>query len=146
MIGRSRPSTPCVRSAGAPRGTSPGDTATPRAPGAAGLFAGGTIGDDVGGAFGSVAGGIGSFVGMLGGMKAADAASGLPPRMLVGASATTVYGFASHSRSQEPSELVSRVPRDQLDVEVHTRVDVRVLELIDAATGRASSSRAVGCL
>jgi hypothetical protein len=101
----------------------------------AGIFAGGTIGNDVGGAFGSVAGDIGSFVGMLGGMKAADAASGLPSRMLVGASATTLYGFASHSRSREPSELVFRVPRDQIDVQVHQRVNVRVLELIDAATG-----------
>jgi hypothetical protein len=55
--------------------------------------------------------------------------------MLVGVSATTVYGLAASTRHSEPTELVFQVPRVGLSVEVHQRVNVRVLELIDEATG-----------
>jgi hypothetical protein len=93
-----------------------------------GLFAGGMIGSDAAGA-------IGLGAGSLAGMRAADAASGLPDTMLVGVSATTVYGFADRTRHSEPTALTFQVPRDGLTVKVHQRVNVRVLELIDDATG-----------
>ena len=51
--------------------------------------------------------------------------------MLIGVSEQAVYGFAGRSRSKEPSELVFQVPRDNLDVKVHQRANVRVVELID---------------
>ena len=96
-----------------------------------GLFVGGMLGSSLPGA----AGDVGMAVGSLTGMAAADAASPLPERMLVGVSAGAVYGFASHSRRREPSQLAFRVPRAQLEVKVHQRVNVRVVELIDDASG-----------
>ena len=74
-------------------------------------------------------------VGSLAGMEAADARSGLPAEMLIGVSATMVYGFAAATRHSEPSDLVFQVPRAGLTAKVHPRVNVRVLELIDAASG-----------
>jgi hypothetical protein len=100
-----------------------------------GLFAGGMLGGDAGGMLGGAAGSIGTGVGSLAGMHAADAASGLPETMLVGVSATAVYGFAGASRRHEPKDLVFRLPRDGLTTKVHQRVNVRVLELIDEASG-----------
>jgi hypothetical protein len=92
-----------------------------------GGFAGGLIGGD--------AGAVGTVAGYSVGTRAADAASGLPEKMLVGVSGTTVYGLASATRHSEPSDLVFQVPRDRLEVKVHQRVNVRVLELIDDSTG-----------
>jgi hypothetical protein len=100
-----------------------------------GGFAGGLIGSDLGDAFGSLAGGVGMAAGYSAGTRAADATAGLPGQMLVGTSPTTVYGFAATTRHDEPATLVFRVPRDQLNVQVHQRVNVRVLELIDTVTG-----------
>jgi hypothetical protein len=100
-----------------------------------GLFAGGLLGGDAGGALGGVAGSIATCAGSLAGMHAADAASGLPSEMLIGVSATTVYGFAAPTRHDEPTALVFRLPRDGLTAKVHQRVNVRVLELIDDAGG-----------
>jgi hypothetical protein len=100
-----------------------------------GLFAGGLIGGDAGGALGGTAGSIGMAAGSLAGMHAADAASGLPGNMLVGVSATMVYGFAARTRHDEPRELVFQVPRAGLSAKVHQRVNVRVLELIHDDTG-----------
>ena len=97
-------------------------------------FAGGLIGGDAGDALGSPAGGIGAAGGYVAGTHAHDAASGLPEQMLVGVSETTVYGFAASSR-RRPGALAFRVPRGGLDVEVHQRMNVRVLELIDSASG-----------
>jgi hypothetical protein len=68
-------------------------------------------------------------------MHAADAASGLPAKMLVGVSATIVYGFAAPTRHSEPTALAFQVPRAGLTVKVHQRVNVRVLELIDDESG-----------
>ena len=65
---------------------------------------------------------------------ASDSGSGLPPFMLLGVSATQVYGFAGRSRREEPTDLVFQVPREGLTVKVHARVNVRILELIDEAT------------
>lgn len=100
-----------------------------------GLFAGGLLGGDVGGGLGGLAEGVGVAAGSLAGARAADAASGLPERMMVGVTAATVYGFAERTRHDEPSLLVFQVPRSQLTVKVHQRVNVRVLELIDDESG-----------
>jgi hypothetical protein len=101
------------------------------------MFAGGMIGSEVGGAFGQLGDAIGGAAGALGGMGAGAAARGMPMQMLVGASDSMVYGFkmAEGGRRKEPHELIFRVPRDGLDVVVHGRVNVRVLELIDEKTG-----------
>jgi hypothetical protein len=101
-----------------------------------GAFAGGMIGGDLGDRVGGLAGGIGTAGGVIAGQRAADAASGLPERMLVGVSPTTVYGFDTHrEHEREPTDLIFQLPRSQLDVKVHQRVNVRVVELIDTATG-----------
>jgi hypothetical protein len=101
------------------------------------LFAGGLIGGEVGGAFGELGDAIGTAAGSLGGMAANREARGLPAHMLVGASDSTIYGFAMArgGRRHEPHDLLFQVPRDQLDVKVRGRVNVRVLELIDRETG-----------
>ena len=88
------------------------------------------MGDELGG----LAGGVGVAAGSIAGERAADAAAGLPGWMLIGVTATTVYGFAGR-RSAEPSELVFEVPREGLTAKVHQRVNVRVLELIHEASG-----------
>jgi hypothetical protein len=101
----------------------------------AGAFAGGLIGSEVGGAIGGLGDAVGTVGGFLAGRHAADAASGLPPRMLVGVSQSAVYGFAATTRHTEPSALLFRLPREDLTVKVHQRVNVRVLELIDKEDG-----------
>jgi hypothetical protein len=105
---------------------------------AAGLFfpRGHTGGAFVGGLLGGDAGDVGMAAGLIAGQHVADARSGLPERMLVGVSATTVYGFDTHrDHGRAPTDLIFRLPRSRLDVRVHQRVNVRVLELIDEATG-----------
>ena len=99
-----------------------------------GLFAGGLLGSEAGGVFGDAAGAIGMGAGSVAGMRSASARSGLPPRMLVGVTATTVYGFAAATRHSQPTALVFQVPRASLTVKIHQRVNVRVLELIDQAS------------
>jgi hypothetical protein len=59
----------------------------------------------------------------------------MPQQMLVGASASAIYGFKLRSRRKEPHDLVFQVSRDHLDVNVHARVNVRVLELVNQSTG-----------
>jgi hypothetical protein len=46
-----------------------------------------------------------------------------------------VYGFAAAHRSSPAGALVFGVSREQIDVKVHQRVNVRILELVDSATG-----------
>lgn len=96
-----------------------------------GMFAGGLIGDEAGGLLGGPGEAVGAELGSMAGRRAADAGSGLPASMLIGVSATTVYGFAAATRHSEPTSLVFRIPRARLTVQVHQRVNVRVLELID---------------
>jgi hypothetical protein len=96
-------------------------------------FAGGLAGGDIGDLIGSAAGGIGTAGGYLAGTRANDAASGLPERMVVGVSETTVYGFAGNRA--HPKALVFRLPREGLEAKVHQRVNVRVLELIETESG-----------
>ena len=99
-----------------------------------GLFVGGLAGGSAGDKLGGIAGGVGVAAGSLAGERAADAAVGLPGWMLIGVTATTVYGFAGR-RNAEPTELVFEVPREGVTAKVHQRVNVRVLELLDEASG-----------
>jgi hypothetical protein len=96
-------------------------------------FAGGWIGGDIGGSLGSLGDSVATVAGYTAGTHAHDAASGLPEWMVVGVSATTVYGFAG--RRAHPKALVFRVPREGLEAMVHQRMNVRVLELIDTESG-----------
>jgi hypothetical protein len=96
-------------------------------------FAGGLIGGDIGDSIGSPAGGIGTVGGYMVGTRAHDSASGLPERMVVGVSETTIYGFAGNRA--HPKALAFRMPREGLEAKVHQRVNVRVLELIDTKSG-----------
>jgi hypothetical protein len=102
-----------------------------------GLFVGGLAGGEAGGRLGGAADALGTAAGSLAGMHAADAASGLPDTMLVAVTDSTVYGFAGRSRRAVPTDLVFEVPRAGLKAKVHQRVNVRVLELIDEASGSA---------
>jgi hypothetical protein len=96
------------------------------------MFAGGLAGSEVGGAAGRIGEAVGEVAGVAGGMRANAAGSGMPQWMLVGVTANAVYGFDGRSRSKEPGALVFRAERAGLEVEVHQRVNVRVLELIHA--------------
>ena len=98
------------------------------------MFAGGLAGGEVGEKLGGLGEGVGLATGSLAGMHASDAASGLPDKMLIGVSPTTVYGFAERTRHEEPTELVFRISRADLTVSVHKRVNVRVLELIHGSS------------
>jgi hypothetical protein len=100
-----------------------------------GLFAGGLIGSDAGGVLGEAGELAGLGVGSVLGRRAAGAARGLPENMLVGVTASMVYGFAARSRRSEPTAMVFQVAREGLSVKVHQRVNVRVLELIHDDTG-----------
>ena len=97
------------------------------------MFAGGLIGGDIGDDVG--AGGIGTVGGALAAQHIHDAASGLPESMLVGVSDSTIYGFEKHRGHHEAGRIVFRVDRAELDVKVHQRINVRVLELIHSGTG-----------
>jgi len=99
-----------------------------------GMFAGGLAGGEAGGLLGGAVETVGAEAGSLAGAHAADARAGLPAKMLVGVSATTVYGFAAPTRRDEPTVLVFQILRSGLTANVHQRVNVRVLELIDNAS------------
>jgi hypothetical protein len=94
----------------------------------AGAFAGGLIGDEL------LGGGIGAAGGALAGMKAADAAAPTPERCMVAVTAAKVYGFDTERArgGRMPTRAVFAVDRAALQVKVHQRVNVRVLELIGA--------------
>jgi hypothetical protein len=98
----------------------------------AGGLAGGNAGDRLGGSLG---GGIGMAAGSLAGQRAADHASGLPRSMLVAVSAERVYGLDAPTRRADPRGLVFDLRREDLQTKVHQRVNVRILELIDTASG-----------
>ena len=95
-----------------------------------GMFAGGLAGSEAGGLLGEAGEAAGLAAGSVAGVHAVDAGSGLPASMLVGVTATMVYGFAAPTRHSEPTALVFQVPRAGLSVKVHQRVNVRALELI----------------
>lgn len=98
------------------------------------MFAGGLVGDSLTDSLGGLADSVGTVGGALAGAHLHDASSGLPDSMLVGVSTTHVYGFAAKGR-RELGGLVFRVDRATLTVQVHQRFNVRILELVDAASG-----------
>jgi hypothetical protein len=99
------------------------------------MFAGGLIGDSLAGGLGGGADSVGTVGGALAGARMHDAASGLPRNMLVGVTATHVYGFAAAHRTSPATALVFGLARVRLEVKVHLRVIVRVLELVDSSSG-----------
>jgi hypothetical protein len=99
------------------------------------MFVGGLAGGSLGELGGSVGEAVGDVAGVAGGMRANAAASGMPQWMLVGVTADSVYGFEGRSRSKEPGALIFKAERAGLEVKVHQRVNVRVLELIHPDTG-----------
>jgi hypothetical protein len=99
------------------------------------MFVGGLAGSEIGGTTGSVGEAVGEIAGVAGGMRANEASSGMPQWMLVGVTAERVYGFDGRSRSKTPGALIFKAERDGLEVKVHQRVNVRVLELIHAESG-----------
>ena len=98
----------------------------------AGGMAGGSAGERLGGAIGSD---IGVAAGSLAGQRAADSASGLPRTMLVAVSAQRIYGFDAPTRRSQPRAVIFDLSRSEIDVKVHQRVNVRILELIDRRSG-----------
>lgn len=90
-------------------------------------FVGGLVGDELGGTLGMAAG-------MIGGRSYSDSQSGLPSSMVVAVSDTRVYGFAGN-RQRLHSGVLFRLDRSEVTVEVHQRVNVRVVELIDQVSG-----------
>lgn len=99
-------------------------------------FLGGLAGESVGGIGGQIGSDVGLVAGMRGTQRAHDAATGLPEYMLVSVTAKAIYGFeARRGHWTEPGRLVFEVSRDDLEAKVHGRVNVRVLELIEAGSG-----------
>jgi hypothetical protein len=88
----------------------------------------------VGGFVGDAAGSLGMAAGSIGAQRYVEAESGLPATIVVGVSDSTVYGIAAN-RSRRHSGLLFRLPRAGLTAEVHQRVNVRILELVDEASG-----------
>jgi hypothetical protein len=98
------------------------------------FFAGSFAGDSVGAPFGNLAGNISSAGGAIAGQRMHDAASGLPEWLVLGVTPTAVIGFDTDSR-RRPTRPLFRLERANVDVKVHQRVNVRVLELIDRSSG-----------
>jgi hypothetical protein len=61
--------------------------------------------------------------------------------MLVGVSAENGYGFDAPTRRSEPRALVFNLPCSGLEINVHQRFNVRILELIDRASGDRIESK-----
>jgi hypothetical protein len=99
------------------------------------MFAGGLAGSELGEVGGSLGEAVGTVAGASGGMRANEAVQGMPQWMLVGVTADAVYGFEGRSRSKEPGAVVFKADRSGLEVKVHKRVNVRVLELIHPESG-----------
>jgi hypothetical protein len=99
------------------------------------MFAGGLVGDSLAGGAGGLVDSAAVVGGSMAGARLHDASTGMPEKMLVGVTATHVYGFAAAHRSSPVGGLVFGVPRERLEVKVHQRVNVRALELVDEATG-----------
>lgn len=99
------------------------------------MFAGGMAGADAGDAIGGGAGGVGLSAGLLAGKAANAETSGLAAEMFIAVSESAVYGMSTRSRRSEPDAILFTLPRDRLTAQVHQRVSVRVLELVDTETG-----------
>ena len=107
----------------------------PRGHTAAG-FAGGMVGGGIGDELGSGTGGVGTVAGYTAGTHGFDAASGLPEKTIVAVSDTHVYLLeGERDGGTVPGPVFATLDRENLDVKVHQRVNVRVLELIDRESG-----------
>jgi hypothetical protein len=98
------------------------------------MFAGGMIGDSVGGTLGGLADSVATVGGALGGAKVHDASSGLPEWLVVAVTPSSVIGFDTDGR-RRPTRPIFRIDRAGLETKVHQRVNVRILELIHKDTG-----------
>ena len=98
------------------------------------MFAGGIIGDSVGGAAGDLASSIGTVGGALAGAKVHDANTGLPEWLVLAVTPTSVVGFDTDSR-RRPTRPIFRFDRSELETKVHQRVNVRILELVHKESG-----------
>jgi hypothetical protein len=107
------------------------------------MFAGGMLGGGIGDVLGGAAGAVGLGAGTIGGMRANETARGLPKNVMLAVSETTVYGMHARSRRSEPDAILFTIPRAELTVKVHQRMNVRVLELIqkDGATVELEGNR-----
>jgi hypothetical protein len=99
------------------------------------MFVGGLAGSEIGEAAGAAGEAVGTVAGVSGGMRANAASQGMPQWMLIGVTANAVYGFDGRSRSKAPGAMVFKPERSGLEVKVHQRVNVRVLEPIHSETG-----------
>ena len=99
------------------------------------MFPGGLVGDGLAGSVGGLADSIATAGGSIAGAHAHDATIGLPSNLLVGVTDTHVYGFGAPTRHSPAQQLAFRVPRAELEVKLHQRVNVRIFELIDTTTG-----------
>ena len=99
------------------------------------MFAGGFLGDGLTDMAGGLVNSAATVGGALAGAHIHDAASGLPDQMLVGVTATHVCGWAQAHRNTDAGGLVFRIPRRDLEIKVHKRVNVRILELIETSSG-----------
>jgi hypothetical protein len=99
------------------------------------MFAGGFLGDGLTDVAGGLVNSAATVGGALAGAHIHDAASGLPDQMLVGVTSTHVCGWAQAHRNTDAGGLVFRIPRRDLEVKVHKRVNVRILELIETSNG-----------
>ena len=98
-----------------------------------GLFIGGLIGGAAGDAFGSAGELVGDAAGAMIGMHAADKASGLPSRVFVAVSDSAIYLLDGEFEPRaEPHQVIGALKRSDVTVKVHQRVNVRVVELLDA--------------
>lgn len=101
-----------------------------------GMFVGGMAGGSAGDLIGNFAGGIAAVGGAVAGGHAVDAGSGLPEQTFVAVSGTRVYLFDSHRDvGLDPGRLFGVLDRSRLEVKVHQRVNVRILELVDIESG-----------
>ena len=99
------------------------------------MFAGGFAGDALASGVGGLADSVATVGGAIAGGRLHDADSGLPVWMLVGVTPAHVCGFAAEHPRRQAGALIFRLPRASLEVKVHKRVNVRILELIETSTG-----------
>lgn len=98
------------------------------------MFAGGIVGDGIAGAGPDLVNAIGTVGGAVAGAKVHDATTGLPEWLVVAVTPTSVVGFDTDGR-RRPTRPIFRFARSELETKVHQRVNVRILELVDDATG-----------
>src|SRR4051794_41433648 len=74
------------------------------------MFAGGLVGDSLGGPDGDLVDSVATVGGSMAGAHLHDQASGLPGHLLVGVTSTHVYGFDAAHRHSPAGPMVFRIP------------------------------------